>query len=135
MATATETKPKHTVPPEAPPASAATGAATGTATGAAPAGGSAKAHHHNYFAYLFEPNKTPTKVLDALLRAIGQHVVSHFSSPPRPAARLFSLGLDLIAGATANIMALFPRSSRSMNLPTRTTVRSSPANSPPSTRL
>ena len=29
-----------------------------------------------YYGYLYEANKTPTKVLDALLRAIGQHIVS-----------------------------------------------------------
>lgn len=30
----------------------------------------------SYYGYLFEPSKVPTMVLDALLRAIGQHIVS-----------------------------------------------------------
>jgi hypothetical protein len=29
-----------------------------------------------FYGYLYEANKTPTKVLDALLRAIGQYIVS-----------------------------------------------------------
>lgn len=29
-----------------------------------------------FYGYLYEPNKTPSKVLDALLRAIGQYIVS-----------------------------------------------------------
>lgn len=29
-----------------------------------------------FYGYLYEANKTPTKVLEALLRAIGQHIVS-----------------------------------------------------------
>lgn len=34
------------------------------------------------YGYLFEANKTPTKTLDALLRAIGQHIVSRPISVP-----------------------------------------------------
>ncbi|CAN8101325.1 unnamed protein product [Discula destructiva] len=31
----------------------------------------------DYYGYLFEANKTPTKTLDALLRAIGQYIIDH----------------------------------------------------------
>lgn len=30
----------------------------------------------DFYGYLYEPNKTPTKVLDALLRAIALYIVS-----------------------------------------------------------
>lgn len=39
----------------------------------------------DYYGYLYEANKTPTKVLDALLRAIAQHIVSALR--PRPHQR------------------------------------------------
>jgi hypothetical protein len=29
-----------------------------------------------YYGYLFKPDKTPTKTLDALLRAVAQYIVS-----------------------------------------------------------
>ncbi|KAF3762268.1 hypothetical protein M406DRAFT_347425 [Cryphonectria parasitica EP155] len=42
-----------------------------------PRGGGGSSSSSNYYGYLFEPNKTPTKVLDALLRAIGQYIIDH----------------------------------------------------------
>lgn len=30
----------------------------------------------DFYGYLYDANKTPTKTFDALLRAIGQHIVS-----------------------------------------------------------
>lgn len=31
----------------------------------------------NFYGYLFDTNKAPTKTLENLLRAIGKHIVSH----------------------------------------------------------
>lgn len=53
----------------------ATAAATGTANANANASQPDAADPKTYYGYLFGPDKTPTKVLDALLRAIAQHVV------------------------------------------------------------
>lgn len=46
--------------------------------------------HSGYYGYMFEKDKSPTRTLDALLRAIGQYIVSANPSP-------VSFGPDLIA--------------------------------------
>lgn len=57
----------------------ATATESSTEAGANAANGSAKTTgdkgSKDYYGYLFEDNKTPTKTLDALLRAIAQHIV------------------------------------------------------------
>lgn len=43
-----------------------------------------------YYGYLFEPNKQPTKVLDALLRGIANYIVSLLEGAARaPATKEF----------------------------------------------
>lgn len=60
-----------------------------------------------FYGYLYEANKTPTAVLDALLRAIGQHIVSppafFTSTPVQPT--LLPLGYHIHCMAT-NIVGL-----------------------------
>lgn len=65
MATATE-------PTTEAGATAADGAANKTSN---KGGGSSSSSSKDYYGYLFEDNKTPTKTLDALLRAIAKHIV------------------------------------------------------------
>lgn len=64
MATATE-----------PTTEAGATAADGAANKTSNKGGGSSSSSKDYYGYLFEDNKTPTKTLDALLRAIAKHIV------------------------------------------------------------
>lgn len=87
MATATEANPKPSPAGAGPGPGVGPGVGPGAGPGVGPGvgpglGDAAKNTHDSYYGYLFEPNKTPTKMLDALLRAIGRHVVR--GTPPLP---------------------------------------------------
>lgn len=68
---------------------AATEASTEARTAAADGGANNKSSSKgnsskDYYRYLFEDNKTPTKILDALLRAIAKHIVRNALSHVGP---------------------------------------------------
>lgn len=64
MATATE-----------PTTEAGATATDGAASKTSNKSGSSSSSSKDYYGYLFEDNKTPTKTLDAVLRAIAKHIV------------------------------------------------------------
>ena len=47
----------------------------GESSGTKPNGGAARVDPKAYYGYLFEQDKSPTRVFDALLRAIGKYIV------------------------------------------------------------
>lgn len=70
MATATESRPKPAPAPPPPPS---------------PPEPAQPKEKNAYYGYLYESNKTPTKTLDALLRAIAQYIVRRSLAPGPPA--------------------------------------------------